>query len=100
MPDPDNAQRDRAGRKKLGEKVMAQFRPFDMDSIPIEEQFMNWKEIVKPPYDKRSVDAYTRTRVILMNGIENNSVLTSHAIERMMNVDPEVKRKMAEIRRL
>ncbi len=32
---------------------MAQFRPFDMDSIPIEDQFMNWKELVKAPYDKK-----------------------------------------------
>ena len=78
---------------------MAQFRPFDMDSIPIEDQFMNWKEIVKMPYDKKSVDAYTRTRVILMNGIENASVLMSHAIERMTS-DPEIKRQMALIRRI
>ncbi len=78
---------------------MAQFRPFEMDSIPIEEQFMNWKEIVKAPYNKNSVDAYTRTRVILMNGIENASVLMSHAIERM-TVDPEIKRQMALIRRV
>jgi hypothetical protein len=28
---------------------MAQFRPFEMDSIPIEEQFMSWKDIVKAP---------------------------------------------------
>ncbi|KKG11097.1 hypothetical protein [Methanosarcina mazei] len=77
---------------------MAQFRPFEMDSIPIEEQFMNWKEIVKAPYDRKSVDAYTRTRVILMNGIENASVLMSHAIERM-TVDPEIKRQMAAMRR-
>ncbi|MGB9939552.1 hypothetical protein [Methanosarcina sp.] len=78
---------------------MAQFRPFEMDSIPIEEQFMNWKEIVKPPYDKKSVDAYTRTRVILMNGIENASILMSHAMERM-TVDPEIKRQMAMMRRV
>ncbi len=77
---------------------MAQFRPFEMDSIPIEEQFMNWKEIVKAPYDRKSVDAYTRTRVILMNGIENASVLMSHAIERM-TVDPEIKSQMAAMRR-
>lgn len=78
---------------------MAQFRPFEMDSIPIEEQFMSWKDIVKAPYDRKSVDAYTRTRVILMNGIENASVLMSHAIERM-TVDPEIKRQMALIRRI
>ena len=70
-----------------------------MEGIPIEEQFMDWKEIVKSPYDRRSVDAYTRTRVILMNGIENASVLMSHAIERM-TVDPEIKRQMALIRRI
>jgi hypothetical protein len=29
------------------------------------------------------VDAYTRTRIILMNGIENNSVLSSHNMHRM-----------------
>jgi rubrerythrin len=78
---------------------MAQFRPFEMDSIPIEEQFMNWKEIVQPPYDKKSVDAYTRTRVILMNGIESASILMSHAMERMIE-EPEIKRKMAAIRRV
>lgn len=78
---------------------MAQFRPFEMDSVPIEEQFMNWKEIVKAPYERKSVDAYTRTRVILMNGIENASVLMSHAMERM-TVDPEIKRQMALIRRV
>jgi hypothetical protein len=66
---------------KCGGKLMEQFRPFKMDSIPIEKQFINWKEIVKPPYNKKSVDAYTRTRVILMNGIENASVLMSHAME-------------------
>jgi len=78
---------------------MAQFKPFDMDSISIEEQFMSWKEIVKAPYDRKSVDAYTRTRVILMNGIENASVLMSHAMERM-TIDPEIKRQMALIRRV
>ncbi|MFY1643234.1 hypothetical protein ACK11Z_05795, partial [Methanoculleus bourgensis] len=62
---------------------MAQFKPFEMEGIPIDEQLMNWKDMVKAPYDKKAVDAYTRTRVILMNGIENNAVLMSHAIERM-----------------
>lgn len=78
---------------------MVQFKPFDMEGIPIEEQFMNWKEIVKEPYNKQTVDAYTRTRVILMNGIENASVLMSHAMERMI-ADPEIKRQMALIRRI
>ncbi len=77
---------------------MAQFKPFEMDGMPMEEQFMSWNEMVKDPYDKQSVDAYTRTRVILMNGIENNAVLTSHAMERMIE-EPEIRRKLALIRR-
>ncbi len=78
---------------------MAQFKPFEMEGIPIEEQFMSWDGMIPAPYDKMNVDAYTRTRVILMNGIENNSVLTSHAIERMTE-NPEIKRQMAIIRRI
>jgi rubrerythrin len=78
---------------------MVQFKPFDMEGMPIEEQFMNWKEIVKVPYDRQSADAYTRARVILMNGIENAAVLMSHEIERM-TVNPEIKRKMALMRRV
>lgn len=41
---------------------MAQFRLFEMDSIPIEEQFTSWKDIVKAPYDRKSVDAYPEAR--------------------------------------
>jgi rubrerythrin len=83
----------------LEEDRMAQFRPFEMEGIPLEEQPTNWKDLIRAPYDKKAVDAHTRTRVILMNGIENNAVLMSHAIERM-HPDPEVKRAMALMRRI
>ncbi|KCZ72926.1 hypothetical protein ANME2D_01367 [Candidatus Methanoperedens nitroreducens] len=75
------------------------FKPFEEEGTLIEDQFMNWNKMIVPPYDKNSVDAYTRTRVILMNGIENNSVLTSHAIARMIDND-EIKRQLALIRRV
>jgi len=78
---------------------MAQFKPFEMEEIPLAEQPMNWKDMVPDPYDKKMTDPYTRTRVILMNGIENNADLMSHAIARM-HPDPEVKRAMALIRRI
>ncbi|WP_243668536.1 hypothetical protein [Methanoculleus chikugoensis] len=69
--------------------------------MPIEEQPMNWKDMVPaPPYDKKAVDAYTRTRIILMNGIENNAVLMSHAIERMHPDPGGVKKSMALMRRI
>ena len=77
---------------------MAQFKPFELSGMPLENQFMNWNELIKAPYDKNSVDAYTRTRVILMNGIENNSVITSHCMARNLDND-EIKRVLAGIRR-
>jgi len=70
-----------------------------MDIIPIEDQIMNWNQMIPEPYDKNTVDPYARTRVILMNGIENNATLTSHAIHRIIK-DPEVKRQMALLRRI
>jgi len=75
------------------------FRPFEEEGTPIEDQFMNWNSMIKSPYDKNAVDAYTRARVILMNGIENNSVLMSHAVARMTDND-EIKRQLALIRRV
>jgi rubrerythrin len=76
----------------------AKFKPFDIQGTPMDNQIMNWNRMIKPPYDKNSVDAYTRTRVILMNGIENNSVLTSHCMSRMIDND-EINRQLAMIRR-
>ncbi len=75
------------------------FNPFEQPGIPIDDQIMSWNNLIKTPYDKDKVDAYSRTRVILMNGIENNSVITSHAIARMTEND-QVKRKLAMIRRV
>jgi hypothetical protein len=46
------------------------FNPLDRMGIPVEEQFRSWSGLNVAPYDKRTVDPYTRTRVILMNGIE------------------------------
>jgi len=77
---------------------MAQFRPFDMDGIPMPEQFMSWNEMIKAPFNKDNVDAYTRTRVILMNGIENNSILTSHALERMIG-NEDIRKQISLLRR-
>ena len=47
--------------------------PWHEPGIPLEEQYRSWKQRIKAPYDKHQVDAYTRTRVILMNGIENGA---------------------------
>lgn len=78
---------------------MAAFKPFEMRGIPLEDQIMSWNQMIQHPYDKSSIDCYTRTRVILMNGIENNSVIMSHCMDRMIDND-DIKRQLALIRRI
>ena len=51
------------------------------------------------PYDKGTVDPYTRTRVILMNGIEVESIIFSHQFARHTD-HPELKRALATSRRV
>ncbi|HEU0186178.1 MAG TPA: hypothetical protein VFS27_12735, partial [Blastocatellia bacterium] len=38
--------------------------------MPLEKQFLTRKQIAQLPYRKQEVGAYTRRRVIVMNGIE------------------------------
>jgi hypothetical protein len=50
---------------------------------PLEQQRFTWKELTQPPYSKLDDDAFTRVRVILMNGIESEALRFSHACARM-----------------
>jgi hypothetical protein len=74
------------------------FNPLDQKGIPVPEQFRNWSELNVTPYDKEAVDPYTRTRVILMNGIEVESIIFSHQLSRHTD-HPELKRALALSRR-
>ncbi|NLE23636.1 MAG: hemerythrin domain-containing protein [Actinobacteria bacterium] len=78
---------------------MQEFRPFDLEGRPLEEQVRSWDELVQEPYDKLTVHPYTRCRVILMNGIENGATLFSHAAARLTQ-DEDCRRKLALVRRL
>ena len=73
--------------------------PLDQRGMPIEEQFRNWSELNVTPYDKREVHPYTRTRVILMNGIEVESIIFSHQFARHTD-NVEIKQKLALSRRV
>ena len=72
--------------------------PLDQKGIAVPDQFRNWSELNPTPYDKHTVDPYTRTRVILMNGVEVESILFSHQFARHTD-HPELKRALAEGRR-
>jgi hypothetical protein len=75
------------------------FNPLEQKGVPVEDQLRSWSELNVQPYDKHSVDPYTRTRVILMNGIEVESILFSHQFAR--NTDNlDLKRSLALGRRI
>src|SRR5689334_19507673 len=64
---------------------------------PLEKQRYTWKEMAGLPYSKLDVDAFTRVRVILMNGIESEGIRFSHVMARAS--DPELRKILARVRR-
>jgi rubrerythrin len=64
---------------------------------PIERQRFTWKELVQAPISKLDVDAFTRVRIILMNGIEAEANRFMHAAARLY---PTLQRPLAVVRRI
>ncbi len=75
------------------------FNPLEEKGIPLEKQLRSWHDIVKRPFDKHSIDCYSRTRQILMNGIEVEAWNFKHNFARNC-ADPEVKKIIALSRRI
>jgi hypothetical protein len=63
---------------------------------PLDQQRFTWKELVQPPYSKLDVDAFTRVRVILMNGLETDVLRFAHVCGRM---NRELQLELAKLRR-
>ncbi|MDB6090890.1 MAG: hypothetical protein JWN85_3674 [Gammaproteobacteria bacterium] len=57
---------------------------------PLAQQRMSWKEMVGKPISKLDDDAFTRVRIILMNGLELDSLRTKQVALRM-NRDARVE---------
>jgi hypothetical protein len=64
---------------------------------PIDQQRFTWKELVSPPYSKLDDDAFTRVRVILMNGIESEAIRFGHSCARM---NRDLQAPLAHVRRI
>ena len=75
------------------------FNPMKEKGIPLEKQLTNWHQIVGKPYNKTEVDCYTRTRQILMNGIEVEAWGFKHQLARYLD-DNEDKIKLSQIGRI
>jgi hypothetical protein len=65
--------------------------------VPLDRQVFTWREMAGIPYSKLDDDAFTRVRVILMNGIESEALRFSHACARM---NPQLQGPLARVRRI
>jgi rubrerythrin len=69
---------------------------FKEKGVPLDRQVFTWKDLVQRPYSKLDDDAFTRVRVILMNGIESDAVRFKHILARL---NRELREPLALIRR-
>ncbi len=73
--------------------------PFQEKPMPIEKALQNWKELYPQSYDKREIDPYTKTRIILMNGTEFEANWFSHQFARHI-CDNDLRRDIALTREI
>ncbi len=71
--------------------------PFNEKARPLEKLFLNWQQLYPKPYDKREVDPYTKTRIILLNGAEFEANWFSHQFARH-TTDNDLRRELALVR--
>lgn len=64
--------------------------------LPLDRQKFTWKDLTRRTYSKLDDDAFTRVRVLLMNGIEAESIRFSHQCAR---VNRGLREPLALIRR-
>ena len=72
--------------------------PLEYKTKDIDSYFMDFNKLYPKAYDKKKTNPYTKTRVILMNGTEYESVWFLHQFARNCNI-PEVKQAIAVVRR-
>jgi hypothetical protein len=65
--------------------------------VPLNRQVFTWRELAGHPYSKLDTDAFTRVRVILMNGVVMQSLRLLHNAARL---NKELRPQMAQVRRV
>ena len=68
--------------------------PFKEKPRSIESALQNWQQLYPKPYNKREIDPYTKTRIILMNGTEFEANWFSHQFARHTD-DNDLRRDLA-----
>ena len=75
------------------------FNPLKEKGIPLDKQLRTWHDISKRRFYKNDVDCYSRTRQILMNGIEVEAWNFKHAFSRFTD-DDETKEFLASTKKI
>jgi hypothetical protein len=70
---------------------------FKEKGVPLEKQQFTWRDLVREPISKLDNDAFSRVRIILMNGIESESNRFLHALARM---NGSLRTEAARVRRI
>lgn len=76
---------------------MARINFFDSKGCPLDQQRFTWKDLNPKPISKLDDDAFTRVRVILLNGLELDALRLKHLIARF---NGELRVPLAEVRRV
>lgn len=72
--------------------------PLEFPTKAVDEYFMSFQTLYPKAYDKMTTNPYTKTRVILMNGTEYESVWFLHQFARHCN-EQEIKEALAVVRK-
>lgn len=70
---------------------------FEDRGTSLDKQRFTWRELAGKPISKLNDDAFTRVRIILMNGIEMEALRFQHAAARM---NGELRIPLAQVRRV
>ena len=74
------------------------FNPFNEAPEKSDKLFYDWKSIYPESYSKNDTDAFTKTRIILMNGTEYEAVWFSHQFFRHCK-DNDLRRQLEFVRK-
>src|SRR5688500_14040296 len=69
---------------------------FQNKGVPLDQQRFTWRDMVQEPISKLDDDAFTRVRIILMNGIESEQNRFLHAAARCNH---DLREALAVVRR-
>ncbi|GHE27456.1 hypothetical protein ACFOED_10800 [Vulcaniibacterium thermophilum] len=69
----------------------------DIKGCSIDRQRFTWRDMVQQPISKLDDDAFTRVRIILLNGLEEEALRFSHAYARN---NQELRVPLAQLRRI